>query len=422
MVVVAAFVVVVVAVAVVSRHLVDGPITPPAVMIVAGLATGLVTGSTGPDTQTTILIAEVTLSLVLFMDASRIAPRMLRHGTSLPSRLLGIGLPVSIALTTALGMVVLDLGLGPALLLGGALSATDAALAGIIVESDTLPRRLRQAVNVESGLNDGLATPVVTIAIAITLGAVQELEGVVGEFLVPVGGAVALGGVTGALGGWLLRSARQRDIVDPTWAQLGTLGIIGVAIVVSMALGVIAFVAAFVAGLAFRACMGPHADEVSDHTKDTAQFLTAGAFFLFGLLLPSLGLGGVTMGEVVVAVLSLTVVRMAAVALAMWGTEDAWQTVAMIGWVGPRGLATVLFGLIAIEEAGAAVPRPAVWVLVLAVFGSVAAHGITAAPLTRRYAHWLEGHTAEAAQGPGRPVDPMADPAMADLEVGRTRR
>lgn len=422
MVVVAVFLVVVVAVAMVSRHLVDGPITPPAVMIVAGLAIGLVTGSTGPDTRTTILIAEVTLSLVLFMDASRIAPRMLRHGKSLPSRLLGIGLPVSIALTTALAMVVLDLGLGPALLLGGALSATDAALAGIIVETDTLPRRLRQAVNVESGLNDGLATPVVTIAIGITLGAVHELQGVVGELLVPVGGAVVLGVVTGALGGWLLRSARQRDIVDPTWAQLGTLGIIGGAIALSMALGVIAFVAAFVAGLAFRARMGSHADEVSGHTEDTAQFLTAGAFFLFGLLLPSLGLGDVTMGEVVVAVASLTVVRMAAVALAMWGTRDAWQTVAMIGWFGPRGLATVLFGLIAIEEAGAAVPPPAVAVLALAVCGSVAAHGITAAPLTRRYASWLEGHTAEAAHLPGRPIDPMADPAMADLEVGRSRR
>lgn len=415
MLIIAGFLVAVVGVGVLSRHFVDGPITPPAVMITVGLVTALLSGTTGPATATTILVAEVTLSLVLFVDASRIAPSMLRHATALPGRLLGIGLPLSMALITGCGMLFLQLELGPALLLGAALSATDAALASIIVESDSLPRRLRQAINVESGLNDGLASPLVTIAIAIMLDTMQTFEGVVVETATLVVGSGLLGAAVGTAGGWLLRWGRQRDSVDATWAQLATLGVVGLVTALAMALGVITFVAAFVGGLAFRSQMGDAADEVSGHTEDTAQFMTAAAFFLFGLLLPDVGLGGITIGDIAFALFALTIGRMLPVAISLIGTDDSWQTTTMIGWFGPRGLATVLFALIAIEEAGGAIPVRATWVLVLTVLSSVVAHGVTAAPLTRTYVAWLKRRSAK------EPVDPMSHPIGESIPVGRTR-
>ncbi len=419
MLLIAVFLVALIALAVVSRRFVDGPITPPAIMIAAGIATGLATGTSGPDRGTLILLAEVTLSVVLFSDASRISPGQLRHGAALPGRLLGIGLPLSMLLITVTAMLTLDMELGPALLLGASLSATDAALAGIIVKAESLPRRLRQAINVESGLNDGLASPIVTIAIALMIGEEAGTTSDMGsEILVLVISAVLIGAVVGTVGGWLLHWGRAHDLVDPAWAQLATLGIIGVVTTVAMAAGAVTFVAAFVAGLAFRVQMGEMVDEVCDYSEDTAEFLTVGAFFLFGLLVPASQLGPVRLGDVVFALFALTIARMLPVAIAMLGTGDAWQTVAMIGWFGPRGLATALFALIALEEAGAAVPDRAVWVLVLTVLASVLAHGASAAPLTRRYAAWAQ----QRAAADELPMDPMHHPDAAQMPVGRTRR
>jgi len=416
---IAAFLAAVVVVAVVSRRFVDGPITPPALMIIAGGATGLAVGSSGPERSVLILLAEVTLAIVLFSDASRVSLTSLRH-SSLPGRLLLLGLPLSMLLITSMAMLTLDLELGPALLLGAALSATDAALAGIIVKARSLPRRLRQAINVESGLNDGLATPIVTISIALMIGEADDItpQAIGGEILVLIATAALIGAVIGTLGGWLLRWGRSHDLVDEIWAQLATLTVIGLVTTVSIGLEAVTFVAAFVAGLAFRQQLGDTVDEVSSYTEDTAELLTIGAFFLFGLLLPGIGLGPVRLSDVVFALFALTIARMLPVAIAMLGTHDAWQTVAMIGWFGPRGLATALFGLIALEEAGAAVPPRAILVLALTVGASIVAHGATAAPLTRRYAAWAQRRAAAT----DLPVDPIHRPGDTDMPIGRVRR
>jgi len=406
----------------VSRRLVNGPVTPPAIVTVAGLALVVVAGQElSLDTAGLRLATEVTLSLVLFVDASRVPLRSLEQRAALPGRLLGIGLPLSISTLTGLAMLVLDLPLGPALLVGAALSATDAALARVIVESEDLPTLVRQAVNVESGLNDGLATPVVTIAIALAAGTMQGTQDVVNEFVAPVGGAIVLGIAIGAAAGVAVRAARRRDLVDEVFAQLAIVAVVGLVVAAAIATGAITFVAAFLAGSAFRQVCGPTADEVTAYTEDSARLLTIAAFFAFGMTLLPDGLAVLTARDWVVVVAALTVGRMVPVMIALVGTGLRWPTTAFIGWFGPRGLATVLFTLLAVEEAEAGLPDRALAVLATTVLASLVLHGATAGWLTGRYVAWLDARRAESDHGASMPEVAMADDDGHQVEVTRTR-
>ncbi len=404
----------------VSRRLVNGPVTPPAIATVAGLALVLLGGpELSLDAAGLRLATEVTLSLVLFVDASRVPLRSLRHRSGLPRRLLGIGLPLSIATLTGLAILVLDLPIGPALLVGAALSATDAALARVIVESEDLPAVVREAVNVESGLNDGFATPVVTIAIAMSAGQMQDAQGVANAFLVPLGTAIVLGIAIGAVAGLLLRAARRRDLVDEVFAQLAIVALVGLVVAAAIATGAVTFVAAFLAGSAFRQACGSTADEVTAYTEDSARLLTIAAFFAFGMTLLPDGLAVLTGRDLVVVVAALTVGRMVPVVVALAGTGLRWPTTTFIGWFGPRGLATVLFVLLAVEEAGGDLPDRALAVLATTVLASLVLHGASAGWLTRRYATWLETYRS-GSDGDG----PVPELVMADehhVEVTRTR-
>lgn len=415
MVAVAIFVVVVLATALWSRRLVDGPITPPTVLAVAGLVAATLGGiEVGVETAGIRLATEITLSLVLFVDATRIPLRALHKAERLPARLLGIGLPLSIALLTGLAMLLLELELGPALLVGGALAATDAALARSIVESAVLPTGIRETVNVESGLNDGLATPVVTVAIVLTASEATGSLALLNDAVVSLVVAVVIGLAVGLVGGRTLRWAASRHQLDGVFAQLFGLALVGLVVVVSTATGAITFVAAFMAGSGFGQAYGDDTAHVMEFTEDTARLLTVAAFFAFGLLLLPDALAAVTPEVVVVVALALTVGRMAPVAIGLLGTGLRWPTVALVGWFGPRGLATVLFALIALEDLGDGLPEPALTVLVLAVLASLVLHGATAGPLIRRYAAWLDRTRPDGVDG----SSPMAG---GDIEMTRTR-
>ncbi|MBY5163512.1 cation:proton antiporter [Salsipaludibacter albus] len=410
MVPVTVFLVVLLLVALLSRRLVDGPLTPPTIMALVGLALAA-TGSIDVqvDTAGFRLGTEVTLSLVLFADATRIPLRALRSVERLPARLLGIGLPLSIALLTATAMLVLDLQLGPALLVGGALAATDAALARVIVTSEALPTRIRETVNVESGLNDGLATPVVTFAIALTAEEATGSASAVNEALVALGVAVVVGVVVGLLGGWALRWAAGHHRVDTVFAQLFGLALVGLVIVVCTSLGAITFVAAFLAGSAFGQAYGDDTAHVMEFSEDLARLFTLAAFFAFGLALLPDALAAVTLAEVIVVVVALTVARMLPVGIALAGSGLRPASTALVGWFGPRGLATVLFALIALEDLDGELPERAVNVMVLTVLASLVLHGASARPLTRRYARWL------------RDAGPGAETPEDEVTMSRTR-
>ena len=351
-------------------------------------------------------LAEVTLALLLFADAARVDPDDLRHSAGLPTRLLSIGLPITFALGFGLAAALFtDMPWELAALLGAALAPTDAALSASVVSDESLPQSIRRALNVESGLNDGIATPVVTSLIAasaavIGVGVIDDTaSGHGASALIDLVGGVAVGVAAGYLGGRALSSARAAGWVTSGGERIVVLMLAGVSFLAAEEIGVNYFVAAFVAGIAFRAGIGEDDKEVTALPELIGQVLALAVWFAFGAQLVLEGLEIVDWRIALYAVLSLTVVRMAPVALCMLGAGFGGRSTLFIGWFGPRGLASVVFGLLIVEELP--VDDPAVQTvlstIVLTVLLSVIAHGVSARPL----AAWL-GRTES---GPDRGAD-----------------
>jgi NhaP-type Na+/H+ or K+/H+ antiporter len=358
---------------------------------------GLVIGTTGLDaidetaTSSTIeALAELTLALVLFGDASRIRPRALRREATLPVRLLGVGLPLTIVAGTAVGLVLLpELLLAEAVVLAIILAPTDAALGQAVVTDQRLPGRVRQALNVESGLNDGICVPLLIIALAwadAESGAMSASESlVVTAEAIGYGllGGLAVGAVTA---GALTISAR-RGWVDSSWAQLVPLGAALLAYAAADAAGGSGFIAAYVAGATFGALYAEH-DVVTRFLEESGGLLNALTFIVLGAAVVAPNLDRVNLPIAIYAALSLTVVRMLPVALSLLGTGARAPTVSFIGWFGPRGLASLVFAVYVLDAAGLAHADLVVTVAMTTVLMSVVAHGVSAVPLVNRYADW----------------------------------
>ena len=335
------------------------------------------------------VIAEVTLVWVLFADASRVRITDLRADGGRYLRLLALGLPLTIALGAVAAAVVLGVDLWYALLLGAALAPTDAALGSAVMADRRIPRRVRQTLNVESGLNDGIATPVVILALAgIAAAAGLEHEGP-GHALVGLLLGVVVGVVAGAGGGTLQRIARRRGWSSDEFAGPAVLALALLAYLGAVAIDANGFVAAFVGGSAYGAFAGRRGGEKEVYyVEQTCGLASMVAWFVFGsAIIPTLAAGW-TWRIVVYAVLSLTVVRMLPVAIALIGSRMDRATVLFVGWFGPRGLASIVFALIALEDLHG-VPGPideVVGAIGLTVLLSVLAHGLSARPLAGRYA------------------------------------
>lgn len=335
-------------------------------------------------------VAELALALVLFSDAARVNASSLRRDAALPGRLLGIGLPLTIGLGIAAALLCFtDLDPWLAAVIGAALAPTDAALGAVVVSDERVPVRIRRTLNVESGLNDGLATPVVTFFI---VGAVEATQAVVHEH---AGGAavdlivgVLVGVAVGVVGGWLLSRERRTGWASESFVPIAILGLASVSFVGAKELGVNGFVAAFVGGLAFGAVNRETAERAERSMALVAlggELLSLLLWFLFGAFLLDV-LDAAPTGIVVYAVLSLTVVRMVPVAIACIRSRLHASTVAFLGWFGPRGLASIVFGLLAFDDLGHQGDGEVVLGAIAAtVLASVVLHGLTAGPLVARY-------------------------------------
>ena len=358
----------------------------------AGLVLGpelLDTVDLGLEIEAVNLIGEATLGLLLFSDASRIDTRQLRHEFMLPARLLGIGLPLTIALgAVGVRLLIDDIGWTQAALIAAILAPTDAALGQEVVSDPAVPARIRQGLNVESGLNDGMVVPVVALFLALTLEPDDSGSASFwGRFVLQqVGLGVLIGIVVGAGGAWLVNRATQADSIDGIYAQLATLALAIIALTAALHFDGNGFIATFVAGLAFGRVSG-RAEHLGEYTEDTAQLAAAVSFFLFGNVLFGPALGQLSFRIALCAVLTLTVGRILPVALSMIGTKAAAPTVAFVGWFGPRGLASILFGLVLIEEelpTADALFAIVAWTVAL----SIVLHGASAAGGARAYGRW----------------------------------
>ncbi|MHC6214349.1 cation:proton antiporter [Rhodococcus ruber] len=385
--------------AAISGRVAGTPITAPIVftaggLLVGGEAAGLI--DVDAASETVKLLAEVTLALVLFSDASRVDLSALRTEISLPARLLGLGLPLTIAAGFAAALVVLgDLAWPEALLLAVILAPTDAALGQAVVTLPILPSRVRQGLNVESGLNDGICVPLFLIVLAVA----RAESGAIGDGAAvrlvaeQIGFGIVAGVGAGAIAGTVLVVVGRRYPLDHLWRQIVPVAAAALAYTVAVPLGGSGFIAAFVGGLTFGALERRSEGEVSHLIDETGDLFNAVTFIVFGAVLLGPALGRLSWTMAVYAVLSLTVVRMVPVALALIGLHARGPTVAFVGWFGPRGLATIVFAILILEEPGE-LPHEDLLLTtaIVTIAVSVLAHGVTAAPLAVRYAHWFERH------------------------------
>jgi NhaP-type Na+/H+ or K+/H+ antiporter len=382
--------------ALVSRILDARSLTPQIVLLGLGLALGLVVAGT-PEIELDLELlesaGEVALVLCLFVDAARIDVAALRGTARLPIRLLAVGLPLTIVAGLAVALLILpDLGVTGALILAILVAPTDAALGALVVNSPAVPLRIRQALNVESGLNDGLVTPLVLVVVAIAAAEGSAApEGWIADAVAQITLGTIAGLLVGVVGALLLRIATRRRwilegadwIVAPALAAL--------AWVVAEALGGNAFVAAFVAGLATTATYGRVPDAFLEFGEVGGELLGLAVFFCLGVLIPVIG--PFEPPVILYALLALTVVRMLPVAISLVGTGLAPTTVAFVGWFGPRGLASVVLAILALHgtsDAGG-LGSTIGSAVVLTITLSVVAHGLTAGPAVRAYEHAVAG-------------------------------
>ena len=385
-------------------------VTAPIFFVAFGLllgpsAVGILASSL--DSETTLVVTELTLGILLFADAATVRLREVEGDVRLPVRLLLVGLPLTIVMgTIAAKVLVPEAGWAAAALIASILAPTDAALGLAVVTNPAVPARIRRALNVESGLNDGIATPFVTLFLAVLL--TEEGLGSghwASEAAKELGLALVAAVVIGVAGGKLLLFARRRGWTSGMSEQLTVLALSVLAYVGAVAIGGNGFVAAFVGGLLFGASTEAREHEPVEFTETVGLFASFFVWTVFGALF----VGPVVTGEIepvaiLYAVVSLTLVRMAPVAMALAGTGLRRDTVAFMGWFGPRGLASVVFTLIAVEDLHGSgtvaehITEFATWTILLSVLG----HGLSAGPFARIYGRRLNGakDIPELAEGP----------------------
>lgn len=382
--------------ALVSRGLDRVLVTAPLAFVALGSVIGFAIGPAGSERVLGIkIIAEITLVLILFHDAATVRPRDVSSDKGAISRVLLLGFPLTVLLGWGLAAWLFpQLSSMFALLLAAALAPTDAGLGAPTVLNPVVPVRVRRLLNVESGLNDGLATPVVLFAIAAVAGS----EGLMADTplvdaLIELILGLAVGALLGILGGALIGRSRAKGLSSTDGRQLAVLMIPLLAYGCAVLISGNGYVAAFISGTAFAGAAKWYADEhgALELTEQLANPLGYAVWLVFGIAAVPLVWNSVGWREALFALLALTALRMVPTAIALFGTHLRLQTVAFVGWFGPRGLASIVFGLIALETLE---ENPSLEIVLatisLTVLLSVVAHGISAAPLAERYGAWVQ--------------------------------
>ena len=362
-------------------------VTAPIIFVLAGLVLThgpLAVLSVTPAPELVKGLAEATLVLVLFSDASRVGCGSLERMRACTPGCSGWGLPLTIGLGTLLALALFGgMSVWLALLVGAALAPTDAALGAGMMVNPAVPARIRRLLNVESGLNDGIATPFVLVAVAGAQTAEHAHATGPGEAVAELAVGLLIGAaVGGAGGGW--SAWRRRGWAAEGFAGSAVLGLAICAYACALALHGNGFIAAFVGGLAYGAIGGRRGARLVPFVEETGALVSLLVWLAFGAVAVAAALQSLTWQVVVYAVLSLTVIRMAPTAAALAGARLGRAAGELVGWFGPRGLASVVFALLALEEIGQPAASQAVAVITVTVL-SVVAHGATADPLARRF-------------------------------------
>ncbi|MCU0398715.1 MAG: sodium:proton antiporter [Cyclobacteriaceae bacterium] len=373
-----------------SRLSAQSIISAPMVFVAVGIGASFLNFElleAGPKAGYVKVLAELTLILVLFIDASTINLKRLIADRSLPTRLLGIGLPLTMVAGALLAIPIFpDQPVWALVLMAFILSPTDAALGQAVVTGQQVPQRIRQTINVESGLNDGIALPLILVCLAVLSGEAGEgldttywLGFVARQFVF----GPLVGGLVGWLSGRLVEIASDKGWMNSTYQMLSSMAIAILAYSLAELLHGNGFIAAYFAGL----MLGTRSEVIRERLREfgeaQSQIMVLFIFLLFGMILIPLSFPYWDWRALVYAILSLTVIRMIPVALSLIGSGLDQKTVWFIGWFGPRGIASVLYLLMVTLMLGAAGYERIISVISLTVTISIFLHGITAVPLSK---------------------------------------
>lgn len=367
-------------------------ITAPMVFVTVGIIISFFVGEEwkeGINATWVEPIAQITLILVLFLDASTLDLKALMKDRRLPMRLLFIGLPITMIMGILIAIPLFPgIDLWPLAMMAIILSPTDAALGLAVVTSEIVPLRIRQTINVESGLNDGIAFPPLLICIAVLAGHSTGESGFSywGVFILKqfVYGPL-IGGLVGWIGGYLVETSSKRGWMNHMFQRLASIAIAFLAYSLAEAVHGNGFIAAFFAGMLLGTRTESIRARIHEFGEAESQALILFIFLLFGMILVPASYSYWDAPTIIYAILSLTVIRMLPVAISLLGTELSWGTIGFIGWFGPRGIASVLYLLMMVIDLGREGYRQIIAVITLTVLLSIFLHGITAIPFSKFY-------------------------------------
>ena len=373
-----------------------GSLTPPMVFVLLGLGLspiGLGWIDLSVDNKLVHVVAEITLILVLFTDAARINLKHLWADHDIPMRLLLVGMPLTIvAGALAAKLILPELIIIEALILAVILAPTDAALGQVVVSSPRVPERVRQSLNVESGLNDGIALPVLLFVGSFAMGAHGDEQGT--DWVSFVAQQLTLGPLAGVLVGWVgsraINAAIDRGFLTHEFCNIYLLSLAFIAYLAADLVGGNGFIAAFSAGVATGNTLKKVNEEIYEFAESEGQLLNLIIFFVFGVALLPQAWSHVTWDIIAYALLSLTVVRVIPVFLSLVGKHMRWETSLFLGWFGPRGLASIRFVLLVLEPAQIVQETLVFNTVIVTVAMSVVLHGLTALPGVSAYAAALQ--------------------------------
>jgi sodium/hydrogen antiporter len=375
----------------VSARLERTVLTAPILFTLAGVVTHAcsVRIPRGPEgMQIFLRLAEIGLVMLLFTDASRTDWPVLKRIRNLPARLLSSGMLLTIGLGAVCAKFVFpDLSFWEAGILSAILAPTDAGLGQVIVNSPRVPMKIRQALNLEAGLNDGLSVPFLLFFMSLAHSSGAGRDASLSRFMLEqLGYGALIGAGIGFIGGWLLDLAHRQKWIAESFSQLGLVALPVLCGLASEKIEASMFIASFVAGLAVQVHFKDAGRRSVEFAEDWGQFINCSVFFLFGLIVAGHWREcGIAM--MIYAVLSLTVVRMLPVAISLAGTKLRGSTVLFMGWFGPRGLASIVLGLVYLEQHLDAPGRATIESAVMTtVFLSIFAHGLSALPGINLYA------------------------------------
>jgi NhaP-type Na+/H+ or K+/H+ antiporter len=386
----------------VSKRALKTIITAPIVFTTAGLIMAFSLPELSEvevKNKTILVIGEITLAVVLFADATRISLSKVRRESQLPGRLLGIGMPLAILAGMLVALLFFtEFSLWEAAILATILAPTDASLGAAVVNSKRVPARIRQALNVESGLNDGLSVPLLMLFVALTrVESPSEDTSWILYTAQQIGFGLLVGAALGYLASWLLRQADQRRWITKGAQQLALLSLALLSWwLAEKVLHGNGFIAAFTAGAVVRLGFENAREHMIDFNEAWGDLLVYFVFYFFGMLAAQ-DLMNISLPIWVYAILSLTLVRMLPVGISMIRSRLHSSSVLFLGWFGPRGLASVVLGLIFLAEK-ADLPGESLIVMtvVATVLLSVFAHGISSAPAINVYARQVEALPPDA--------------------------